>query len=149
MIRLNKTSTGTQSNTIKLSLNSKRLYDSSITSYFFIKVINDMTKDEQFVYPTVASTTSRYVTFTFTMVDSGASASQFRFTHEGYHTYTMYNVRLNDLTSDDTLTSADICEQGKLYFNTTLQEEVTYTQYTPLAENNDNILNNNTVYLKI
>ena len=83
------------------------------------------------------------------MVDSGASASQFRFTHEGYHTYTMYNVRLNDLTSDDTLTSADICEQGKLYFNTTLQEEVTYTQYTPLAENNDNILNNNTVYLKI
>jgi hypothetical protein len=149
MIRLNKTSTGTQSNTIKLSLNSKRLYDSSITSYFFIKVVNDMTKDEQFAYPTVASTTSRYVTFTFTMVDSGASASQLRFTHEGYHTYTMYNIRLNDLTSDDTLTSADICEQGKLYFNTTLQEEVTYTQYTPLAENNDNILNNNTVYLKI
>ena len=127
MIRLNKTSTGTQSNTIKLSLNSKRLYDSSITSYFFIKVVNDMTKDEQFAYPTVASTTSRYVTFTFTMVDSGASASQFRFTHEGYHTYTMYNIRLNNLTSDDTLTDADICEQGKLYFNTTLQEEVTYT----------------------
>lgn len=149
MIRLNKTSTGTQSNTIKLSLNSKRLYNSSVTSYFFIKVVNDMTKDEQFAYPTVASTTSRYVTFTFTMVDSGASASQLRFTHEGYHTYTMYNIRLNDLTSDDTLTSADICEQGKLYFNTTLQEEVTYTQYTPLAENNDNILNNNTVYLKI
>ena len=149
MIRLSKTSSGTQSNTIKLSLNSKRLIDSSVTSYFFIKVVNDMTKDEQFAYPTVASTTARFVNFTFTMVDSGASASQLRFTHEGFHTYTMYNVRLNNLTSDDSLTEANVCEQGKLFFDTTEQSEVTYTQYTPNSANNENILNDNTVYIKI
>ena len=149
MIRLNKTSAGTQSNTIKLSLNSKRIVDNGVTSYFFIKVVNDMTKNEQFVYPTLSSTTTRFVTFTFTMVDSGASASQFRFTHEGFHTYTMYNVTSNSLTSDESLDQDDICQLGKLHFATSLQSEVTYTEYTPQPANNENILNTNSVYIKI
>ena len=149
MIRLSKTSSGTVNNTIKLSLNSKRTISAGSTSYFFIKVVNDMTKDEQFVYPTVASTTARFVTFTFTMVDSSPSSGQFNFTHEGFHTYTMYNVTSNSLTNDDSLESTDICQQGKLFFATTLQSEVTYTQYTPADDNNENILNNNTVYIKI
>mgnify|MGYP003658537607 CR=1 FL=1 len=90
MIRLNKTSAGTQSNTIKLSLNSKRIVDNGVTSYFFIKVVNDMTKDED-----------------------------------------------------------DICQLGKLHFATSLQSEVTYTEYTPQPANNENILNTNSVYIKI
>ena len=149
MIRLSKTSTGTQSNTVNLSLNSKRLIDNGSTSFFFIKVVNDMTKDEQFVYPTVASTTARFVTFTFTMVDSSPSAAQFKFTHEGFHTYTLYNIASGSLSNDDTLTEANICQQGKLFFDTSLQSEVTYTQYTPADDKNENILNYNTVYIKI
>lgn len=149
MIRLTKTSTGTINNTIKLSLNSKRLINKGTTSYFFIKVVNDMTKDEQFAYPTVSSTTARFVTFTFTMVDSNASASQFRFTHEGFHTYTMYNITNGTLTSDASLDEDDICQLGKLHFATSLQSEVTYTEYTPNTANNENILNDNTVYIKI
>jgi hypothetical protein len=151
MIRIDKTLTGTQSVNFDLSINSKRIYDKDTTSYIYMRISNDMTRKNIFVYPT-AVVTARYTTLTLSLLDETTTttptitAGEIRFTHEGYHTYTVYNVPNNSFTDEPS--SQYIIEQGKLYYATVQQEEAGYTKYTPPTDDNENILNNNnTVYL--
>jgi hypothetical protein len=151
MIRIDKTLTGTQSRNFDLSINSKRLYDIDTTSYIYMRISNDMTRKNIFVYPT-AVVTARYTTLTLSLLDETSTntptitTGEIRFTHEGYHTYTVYNVPNNSFTDEPS--SQYIIEEGKLYYATVQQEEAGYTRYTPPADDNENILNNNnTVYL--
>ena len=155
MIRLDKTITGNQTLSFSLSLNTKRIVNKSTTNYFFMKIENDMNKELLYVYPTeVGSYAPRYANLSINALNETTTTTpnivsgEIRFKLEGYHKYTVYNV-LNTRHTDDSGISSSIIEQGKLYYATVQQEEVTYSTYTPLPENNDNILNNNTVYLKI
>ena len=68
MIRIDKTLTGTQSVNFDLSINSKRIYDKDTTSYIYMRISNDMTRKNIFVYPT-AVVTARYTTLTLSLLD--------------------------------------------------------------------------------
>ena len=151
MIRIDKTLTGTQTVNFDLSINSKRIYSIDTTSYIYMRISNDMTRKNIFVYPT-AVITARYTNLTLSLLDETGTTTptittgEIRFTHEGYHTYTVYNVPNNSFTDEPS--SQYIIEEGKLYYATAQQEEAKYTQYTPPTDDNENILNNNnTVYL--
>lgn len=152
MIRIDKTLTNNQVRTFKLSINSKRIYDIDTTSYIYMRISNDMTRKNMFVYPYNAVVTARYTSLSIDVLDETTTEApiitlgEIRFTHEGYHTYTVYNVPNNSFTDEPS--SQYIIEQGKLYYATVQQEEAGYTKYTPPTDDNENILNNNnTVYL--
>ena len=152
MIRLNKTIVPDQDISFKLSVNSKRLYNSGVANYFFFKIVNDMTQKALYVYPKIDSTTTRFVTFEVEALNELETSTpvitngEIRFTHEGFHTYTVYNTTNNSHT-DDSGVSTRIIQQGKLYYSTVQQEEVGYNTYTPPADDSENVLNNNEVYI--
>ena len=50
MIRIDKTLTGTQTVNFDLSINSKRIYSIDTTSYIYMRISNDMTRKNIFVF---------------------------------------------------------------------------------------------------
>lgn len=129
---------------LKHYVNGRLVINPASTHYFFYKVVNDMNKDKYFFYPNQSQLRKNFLETTF---NEGVEVD---FSHEGFHTYTLYQVASNTLTNDSTLTDADVIEKGKLFVNVGASE-VSYSQYTPADTSaaNVNTLNNNTTYLTI
>ncbi len=126
------------SSSFLLNLTTKKRVANS--PYVFMKLTNDMTKEDYFVYPS-ETVEPRYSTLTITEgVDVTLGA-------EGFYTYVIYQVNDNTLTDDSTLSTSRIIERGKAKVNDASVTEVSYTQYTPT--DNTNTLNNNTQYINI
>lgn len=134
MIVINKSG----ANTFLLNLTTKKTLATS--PFVFMKLTNDMTKQDYFVYPS-ETVKPRYSQLSFTEgVDVTLGA-------EGFYTYVIYQVQVNTLTNDSTLTDARIIERGKAKVADASVTEVSYTQYTPT--DNVNTTNNNTQYISI
>jgi len=131
-------------NRVYLSIADKRTFSSDTTVYFFMEVVNDMTKENKGFYITLTETTSRYLLFTITEPDTH------NFVHQGFYTYRIWETTNNTLNQGTYIAAQSAVtpiHRGKLFFNDTANDEVPYTQYTPT--NNVNTTNSNTVYLTI
>tara|TARA_R110001583_G_scaffold35622_13_gene118349 strand:- start:302 stop:730 length:429 start_codon:yes stop_codon:yes gene_type:complete len=125
-----------------VTLKDDRKLTESQTTYLFIKLTNDFTKNTAYYYPDSVVHTARHTKIRL------IEPTNITLKHEGFWTMTIYETLSTGLTSDASLTSSDIVHSGKLFVVDTGLTEVSYTEYTP-PTNNTNTTNNNTVYLNI
>lgn len=135
-----------QLNNIPVTLNEKRVNDSGTTVYYYMKLVNDMTKKEYYTYGSMTHY-ARYSMFSFN--DAVGSPPNELPTNEGFFTYTIYEVTSLSLGNegDASLTDSLAVEKGKAFVSNDAVTEVSYTQYTPTS--NKNTTNSNTNYIKI
>jgi len=135
-----------ETNNIPVTLKEKRVNDSGTTVYYYMKLVNDMTKEEYYTYGSMTHY-NRYSNFAFN--DAVGSPPNSLPNHDGFYTYTIYEV--TDLgfgnDGDASLTDSLVVEKGKAYVSNEAITEVSYTQYTPTS--NKNTTNSNTTYLSI
>lgn len=132
-------------NIFKLSISDNRKVVAPETAYFFMELVNDMTKQVKVFYASQAG--GHRPRFIVLRVDEPGTVN---LVEQGFYTYKLWETNDNGLTLstyESTLTDDDLVHKGKLYYNDTANTEVSYTQYTPT--DNTNTLNNNTVYLTI
>ena len=131
-------------NNLYFTLRDKKHLAVGVGTFYFFKLVNDMTNEAVYLMNTNATSlshNSRYSQLVFT------ESTQVTLKPEGFFTYTVYEVTENTLTDDSSLTALDIVEQGKAFVKDGAVTEVSYTQYTPT--DNVNATNSNTVYLNI
>ena len=135
-----------QVNNIPVTLHEKRVNNSGTTVYYYMKLVNDMTKEEYFTY---GSMTHYAIYSNFAFNDAVGSPPNELPKHDGFYTYTIYEVTDNTFGNDGDASLNDTLaiEKGKAFINNNDITEVSYTQYTPT--DNKNTTNSNTVYLNI
>lgn len=135
-----------QTNNLPVTLREKRVNNSGVTVYYYMKLVNDMTKEEYFTYGSMTNY-PRYSIFAFN--DAVGSPPNTLPDEEGFYTYTIYEVTDLSLTKEELAALSDnlAVEKGKAFVSNPAITEVSYTQYTPT--DNTNTLNSNTVYLNI
>jgi hypothetical protein len=124
-------------NRVKFNLAGKK--NIGTNPYIFVKLVNDMTKEAYYLYPTEIVTPRFSELRIVEGVDVNLGA-------KGFYTYTIYQVDANDLTNDTGLED-NIIERGKALVKDNSVTEVSYTEYTPTS--NKNTTNNNTQYISI
>ena len=129
-------------NYLSVSIKDARNYSESVTTYIFVKLTNDFTKQSVYYYPSSVTNYSRYSKI---RLIEPADAT---LTPEGAWKYVIYETLSSGLSNDSTLSSTHIVEQGRLKVTDISVTEVSYTEYTP-PSNNTNTTNTNTVYLNI
>lgn len=128
-------------NKLVLNLTTKKTTYGDGFIYVFLKLTNDMTKQEYYVYP-VEDVKPRLSVLS---IEEGVDITLGAI---GFYTYVVYLVDDNTLIDDSTLNESHIIERGKVNVTDTASpSEVTYTEYTPT--DNANTLNNNTQYISI
>jgi len=133
-------------NNLPVTLREKRVNNAGVTIYYYMKLVNDMTKEEYFTYGAMTNY-PRYSIFA--MNDTVGDPPNSLPDEEGFYTYTIYEV--TDLgfgnDGDASLNDNIAVEKGKAFVSNPAITEVSYTQYTPTS--NTNTLNSNTTYLNI
>lgn len=154
MIYLTRTSSGGFYNNFQVRTTNKYALSVPLTTYLYMKIVNDITKEEFFSYLYVVSSTPYFQLVNFT--DTAGSQSQvggedIGLQEEIFHTYTIYEISNTDQTGDVTEAivqgKSNIIERGKIFLINDQITEVSYTEYTPT--DNTNTTNSNTVYLNI
>lgn len=149
MIYLTRTEDGTWYNNFKVRTVQKRVYPSASTTYLFMKIVNDITKEEFYTYLDVSSTLQNWELVNF----AGGQATDIGLEEEVFHTYTIYETTATGLNVDTTLIGDTIygrstaIERGKIFLVNDRVTEVSYTEYTPTDVTNTT--NKNKVYLNI
>jgi hypothetical protein len=135
-----------QTNNLPVTLREKRVNNSGVTVYYYMKLVNDMTKEEYFTYGSMTDY-PRYSLFSFN--DAIGSPPNTLPNEEGFYTYTIYEVTNLGFGDDgDASLNDDIAvEKGKAFVSNNSVTEVSYTQYTPTS--NKNTTNSNKTYLRI
>ena len=129
-------------NYLSVSIKDARRYAESATTYIFVKLTNDFTKQSVYYYPSSITNYSRYSKIRL------IEPADVTLTPEGSWKYVIYETLSNGLSNDSTLTASMIVDRGKLTLNDDAVTEVSYTEYTP-PTNSTNTTNTNTVYLNI
>jgi|TARA_R110000744_G_scaffold5556_2_gene19796 hypothetical protein len=134
-----------QTNNIPVTLKEKRINASGTTVYYYLKLVNDMSKKEWYGYGFMTHY-DRYSNFA---INDAVGSPPNTLLNEGFHTYSIYEVTSNAFGNDGdaSLTDDLIVEQGKAFVKDNNVTEVSYTQYTPT--DNTNTTNSNTTYIKI
>ena len=154
MIYLTRTSDGGFYNNFQVRTTNKYALAVPLTTYLYMKIVNDITKEEFFSYLHVISSTPYFQLVNFTDTPGSQSlvgGEDIGLQEEIFHTYTIYEISNTDQTGDVTEAIAqgksNAIEKGKIFLINDQITEVSYTEYTPT--DNTNTTNSNTVYLNI